>query len=247
MRTKNLIIALDFPDAGAALDFLNLFGDRRPYVKVGMELYYAEGPALVRALKERGHPVFLDLKLHDIPHTVRAAMAVLGSLGVDMCNLHAAGGKDMMSTALEGLVEGFEKAQGKGEISALERPLLLAVTQLTSMDEERMRRELLIPHPMEETVLHYARNALDAGLDGVVCSPLEARAIKEGLGSGFLTCTPGIRPAGADVGDQRRVTTPAMARAFSDAIVVGRPITRAADPVTVYEQCVREFLGEGLP
>lgn len=230
---KDVIIALDFPTLAETESFLSRFTGRKPFVKIGMELYYAEGPAAVRRLKEMGHSIFLDLKLHDIPNTVKKAMRVLSGLGVDMCNLHAAGTAAMMEAALEGLTA----PDGS-------RPILLAVTQLTSTDEERMRRELLIPHTVEEVVRSYAANAARAGLDGVVCSPLEAGLVKESCGKSFLTVTPGIRFADGDVGDQKRITTPEKAREFSDYIVVGRPITAAEDPVEAYERCIREFADE---
>ena len=230
---KDVIIACDFASAEETLAFLDRFEEERPFVKIGMELFYAEGPAIVRALKARGHKVFLDLKLHDIPNTVEKAMRVLRSLGADIVNLHAAGTADMMRAALRGLT---------GEDGT--RPLLIAVTQLTSTDEARMRAELLIERPLEEVVLSYARNARDAGLDGVVCSPLEAGRVHEACGAGFLTVTPGVRFVDGEVGDQKRVTTPARARELgSDYIVVGRPITQAADPVAAYRRCVKEFLG----
>lgn len=232
---KDVIIALDFPTMAETESFLSGFTGRKPFIKIGMELYYAEGPAAVRRLKEMGHRIFLDLKLHDIPNTVKKAMRVLSGLGVDMCNLHAAGTAAMMEAALEGLTA----PDGS-------RPILLAVTQLTSTDEERMRRELLIPHTVEEVVRSYAANAAGAGLDGVVCSPLEARLVKESCGESFLTVTPGIRFADGDVGDQKRITTPEKARAFSDYIVVGRPITAAQDPVEAYERCLREFVDQGV-
>ena len=229
---KDVIIACDFPTMGETLAFLEKLGDARPFVKIGMELFYAEGPGIVRALKERGHRVFLDLKLHDIPNTVKKAMAVLSGLGADIVNVHAAGTKAMMAAALEGL------ARPDGS-----RPLLIAVTQLTSTDEETMNRELLISRSMPETVLHYARNARDAGLDGVVCSPLEAAGVHEACGEGFLTVTPGVRFAEGDRGDQKRVMTPAEAKRIgSDLIVVGRPIIQAADPAAAYERCLREFV-----
>ncbi len=229
---KDVIIACDFAGAEQTFAFLQRFGERRPFVKIGMELFYAAGPAIVPALRERGHRVFLDLKLHDIPNTVKKAMAVLSNLGADMVNLHAAGTVEMMQAAIEGLT----RPDGT-------RPLLIAVTQLTSTGEEQMRRQLLIDRPMEEVVLTYAANARAAGLDGVVCSPLEAGAVHAALGPGFLTVTPGVRFAGGDVGDQRRVTTPEQAAALgADYIVVGRPITAAEDPAAAYERCVREFV-----
>ncbi len=230
---KDVIVACDFPTKAETLDFLGLFGETRPFVKVGMELFYAEGPDIVRELKARGHKIFLDLKLHDIPNTVRRTMAVLSSLGADLCNVHAAGTSAMMRAALEGLV----RPDGT-------RPLLVAVTQLTSTSEERMRRELLIGRSMRETVLAYARNARDAGLDGVVCSPLEAGAVKARCGAGFLTVTPGVRFAENAADDQARVATPARARELgSDYIVVGRPVTAAADPAAAYRRCFEEFTG----
>lgn len=232
---KDVIIALDFNTAEETLKFLEGFKDLHPYVKIGMELYYAEGPAMVRELKRRGYHVFLDLKLHDIPNTVRKSMKVLAGMGVDICNLHAAGTTAMMRAALEGLTEGSNGGQ---------RPLLIAVTQLTSTSEEVMRKELLIDHPIGETVRHYAMNAREAGLDGVVCSPLEAGIVKEACGSHFLTVTPGVRFADSAADDQSRVTTPARARELgSDYIVVGRPITQAPDPVAAYLRCKKEFLG----
>ena len=232
---KDVIIALDFNTAEETLKFLEGFKDLHPYVKIGMELYYAEGPAMVRELKCRGYHVFLDLKLHDIPNTVRKSMKVLAGMGVDICNLHAAGTTAMMRAALEGLTEGSNGGQ---------RPLLIAVTQLTSTSEEVMRKELLIDHPIGETVRHYAMNAREAGLDGVVCSPLEAGIVKEACGSHFLTVTPGVRFADSATDDQSRVTTPARARELgSDYIVVGRPITQAPDPVAAYLRCKKEFLG----
>ncbi len=229
---KDVIVACDFPSAGETLAFLDKLGSARPFVKIGMELYYAEGPQIVRSLKERGYKVFLDLKLHDIPNTVKKAMAVLSSLGADIVNVHAAGTKAMMAAALEGLT----RPDGT-------RPLLIAVTQLTSTDEETMVHELLISRSMPETVMHYARNARSAGLDGVVCSPLEAAKVHEVCGEKFLTVTPGVRFADGDKGDQKRVMTPAEAKKIgSDYIVVGRPITVAADPAAAYERCLREFL-----
>lgn len=230
---KDVIIACDFASAEETYRFLDRFGEVRPYVKIGMELYYAEGPQIVRELKRRGHKIFLDLKLHDIPNTVKKAMAVLSRLDVDMCNLHAAGTVAMMEAAVEGLT----RADGT-------RPILLAVTQLTSTSEERMHEDLLIEGRIGDVVVHYAENAKKAGLDGVVCSPLEAGMVKEACGREFLTVTPGIRFADGAVGDQVRVTTPARAREIgTDFIVVGRPITAAEDPLAAYERCVREFLG----
>ena len=229
---RDVIIACDFASAEATYAFLDRFTEEKPFVKIGMELYYAEGPAIVRELHRRGHKIFLDLKLHDIPNTVQKAMAVLSRLNVEMVNLHAAGTKAMMEAALQGL----RREDGS-------RPILLAVTQLTSTSEERMHDELLIPGRISECVCHYAQMAKEAGLDGVVCSPLEAGMVKERCGASFLTVTPGIRFADGAVGDQVRVTTPAEARAIgSDYIVVGRPITGAADPVEAYRRCVGEFM-----
>ena len=233
--SKDVIIACDFNSKADLMTFLDKFEneDRKPFLKVGMELCYAEGPAIVKEIKARGHKIFLDLKLHDIPNTVKKAMAVLSALDVDICNLHAAGTAAMMEAALEGLT----RADGT-------RPLLIAVTQLTSTSEERMQKDLLIDRPLDEVVMHYAKNAKDAGLDGVVCSPLEAGKVKAVCGDAFLTVTPGVRFADGEVGDQVRVTTPAKARELgSDYIVVGRPITQAADPVQAYHRCIREFLG----
>lgn len=231
---KDVIVACDFSSAEATLAFLDRFTTRKPFVKIGMELYYAEGPSIVRAIKERGHRIFLDLKLHDIPNTVKKAMSVLSNLDVDITNLHAAGTGAMMKAALEGLT----RRDGS-------RPLLIAVTQLTSTDQESMERDLLIHAPMDEVVMHYAETARDAGLDGVVCSPLEARKVHDRCGERFLTITPGVRFADGDVGDQKRVMTPAAAKAVgSDYIVVGRPITQAADPVAAYMRCVEEFVDE---
>lgn len=230
---KDVIIACDFAGEAQTLEFLDRFESRKPFVKIGMELFYAAGPHIVRSIKERGHKIFLDLKLHDIPNTVKKTMAVLSKMDVDMCNLHAAGTSAMMEAALEGLT----RPDGT-------RPLLIAVTQLTSTSEERMRNELLIDRPIEYVVESYAENAKRAGLDGVVCSPLEASLVHERCGADFLCVTPGIRFAGGDVGDQSRVTTPAKAREIgSDYIVVGRPITAADDPVAAYERCVRDFTG----
>ncbi len=229
----DVIIALDFPSAQAVYDFLDQFQEEKPFVKVGMELFYAEGPQIVREIKNRGHKIFLDLKLHDIPNTVKSAMRSLSRLDVDMTNLHASGTVDMMRAAMEGLT----RADGT-------RPLLVAVTQLTSTSEERMQKELLISATMNETVAQYAKNAKEAGLDGVVCSPLEARLVKEACGDGFWTVTPGIRFADSAADDQARVMTPEKARnGGSDFIVVGRPITQAQDPVAMYRRCVREFIG----
>ena len=228
---KDVIIACDFAGKQETLDFLAKFGEERPFVKIGMELYYAEGPAIVREIKARGHKIFLDLKLHDIPNTVKKAMAVLSGLDVDMTNLHAAGTKAMMEAALEGLT----RPDGT-------RPLLIAVTQLTSTDQESMENDLMIHAPIDEVVMHYAQCAAESGLDGIVCSPLEAGKVHERCGASFLTITPGVRFADGDVGDQKRVMTPAAAKAIgSDYIVVGRPITAAVDPVAAYERCVAEF------
>ena len=228
---KDVIIACDFDSAEKTFAFLDRFTGRKPFVKIGMELYYAEGPAIVRAIKERGHKIFLDLKLHDIPNTVKKAMAVLSRLDVDMTNLHAGGTRPMMEAAIEGLT----RPDGT-------RPLLIAVTQLTSTDEETMHRDLLVTGKMEDVVMHYASCAATAGLDGVVCSPREAEAVHARCGKGFLTVTPGVRFADGDVGDQKRVMTPAEAKRIgSDYIVVGRPITAAEDPCAAYERCVREF------
>ena len=233
--SKDVIIACDFNSKADLMTFLDKFEneDRKPFLKVGMELFYAEGPAIVKEIKARGHKIFLDLKLHDMPNTVKKAMAVLSALDVDICNLHAAGTAAMMEAALEGMKRAH-----------VTRPLLIAVTQLTSTSEERMQKDLLIDRPLDEVVMHYAKNAKDAGLDGVVCSPLEAGKVKAVCGDAFLTVTPGVRFADGEVGDQVRVTTPAKARELgSDYIVVGRPITQAADPVQAYHRCIREFLG----
>ena len=230
---KDVIIALDFDSKAKTLEFLDKFTEEKPFVKIGMELYYAEGPAIVREIKARGHKIFLDLKLHDIPNTVKKAMSVLRELDVDMTNLHAAGTKAMMEAALEGLT----RPDGT-------RPLLIAVTQLTSTSQERMEADLLIEKPLDEVVMHYAKCAADAGLAGVVCSPLEAGKVHEICGENFVTVTPGVRFADGDVGDQVRVTTPERAKEIgSDYIVVGRPITQAEDPVAAYRRCVREFVG----
>ncbi len=229
---RDVIIACDFASAEQTFTFLDKFSEEKPFVKIGMELFYAEGPEIVRQIKARGHQIFLDLKLHDIPNTVKKSMSVLSRLDVDMCNLHAAGTIEMMKAALEGLT----REDGT-------RPLLIAVTQLTSTSEERLRKDLLIESPMNETILHYARNAKEAGLDGVVCSPLEAGMVHEACGEGFMTVTPGVRFADGEIGDQVRVTTPARAREIgSDYIVVGRPITAAEDPVAAYRRCVAEFV-----
>ena len=229
---KDVIIACDFSSAKDTFYFLDKFTDEKPFVKIGMELFYAEGPSIVREIKKRGHKIFLDLKLHDIPNTVKKAMSVLSNLDVDMTNLHAAGTVEMMKAAVEGLT----KADGT-------RPILIAVTQLTSTSEERMQNELLINASINDTIVKYAENAKLAGLDGVVCSPLEAGMVKEACGTAFMTVTPGVRFADGEVGDQVRVTTPAKAKEIgSDYIVVGRPITQAADPVAAYRRCVKEFV-----
>lgn len=228
---KDVIVACDFPSKEKTFEFLDRFTGRKPFVKIGMELYYAEGPEIVRQIKARGHKIFLDLKLHDIPNTVKKAMAVLSGLDVDIINLHAAGTAAMMEAALEGLT----RPDGS-------RPLLIAVTQLTSTDQAALERDLLIEKPMDEVVMHYALTAKNAGLDGVVCSPMEAGKVHEHCGEKFLTVTPGVRFADGDAGDQKRVMTPAQAKEIgSDYIVVGRPITSAADPVAAYERCVAEF------
>ena len=230
---KDVIIACDFDSAEKTFAFLDKFTGRKPFVKIGMELYYAEGPEIVREIKRRGHKIFLDLKLHDIPNTVKKAMAVLSRLDVDMTNLHAAGTKRMMKDAIEGLT----RPDGT-------RPLLIAVTQLTSTDQESMENDLLIKEPIDQVVMHYASCAKEAGLDGVVCSPLEAGKVHDRCGSDFVTVTPGVRFADGDIGDQKRVMTPAEAKKIgSDYIVVGRPITGAADPVAAYRRCVSEFVG----
>lgn len=232
---KDVIIACDFASKEEVFTFLDKFQEEKPFVKIGMELYYAEGPQIVREIKAKGHKIFLDLKLHDIPNTVRKAMAVLSNLDVDICNLHAAGTTAMMESALEGLT----RADGT-------RPLLIAVTQLTSTDQESMERDLMIHTPIDEVVMHYAQTAKNAGLDGIVCSPLEAGKVHDHCGSDFLTVTPGVRFADGDVGDQKRVMTPAAAKEIgSDYIVVGRPITKATDPVEAYRRCVREFVDYG--
>ena len=230
---KDVIIACDFASAEATFNFLDKFEGKKPFVKIGMELYYAEGPSIVREIKKRGHKIFLDLKLHDIPNTVKKAMAVLSNLDVDMTNLHAGGTGKMMEAAIEGLT----RADGT-------RPILIAVTQLTSTDEETMKRDLLIDRPIADVVMHYAKVAKEAGLDGVVCSPLEAGGVHASCGENFVTVTPGVRFADGDKGDQKRVMTPEEAKKIgSDYIVVGRPITAAPDPVAAYERCCREFIG----
>ncbi len=229
---KDVMIACDFSSAKETIEFLDKFTGRKPFVKIGMELFYAEGPEIIKQIKSRGHKIFLDLKLHDIPNTVKKAMNVLSKLDVDMCNLHAAGTSAMMKAAIEGLT----REDGT-------RPLLVAVTQLTSTDEARMQNELLINETMENTVVKYAQNAKASGLDGVVCSPLEAGLVHENCGKGFVTVTPGIRFAGDSVGDQSRITTPLKAKEIgSDYIVVGRSITAAEDPVAAYNRCVEEFI-----
>lgn len=231
---KDVIVACDFSSKEEVMSFLDKFSGRKPFVKIGMELFYAEGPQIVREIKQRGHKIFLDLKLCDIPNTVKKAMAVLSRLDVDMCNLHASGTIAMMEAAIEGLT----RADGT-------RPILIAVTQLTSTSEERMKNDLLIYEPLDKVVMHYAQNAKTAGLDGVVCSPLEAGKVHGCCGKDFLTVTPGVRFASADAGDQVRITTPAKAREIgSDYIVVGRPITAADDPVAAYNRCVEEFVSE---
>lgn len=230
---KDVIVACDFASKEETLKFLDKFTDTKPFVKIGMELFYAEGPDIVRELKARGHKIFLDLKLHDIPNTVKKSMAVLSKLDVDMTNLHAAGTKRMMEAAIEGLT----RPDGT-------RPILIAVTQLTSTDQESMEKDLLIDMPIDEVVMHYAKNAKESGLDGVVCSPLEAGKVHEKCGDGFVTVTPGVRFADGEIGDQKRVMTPAEAKKIgSDYIVVGRPITQAENPVAAYERCVAEFVG----
>ncbi len=231
---KDVIIACDFDSAEKTFEFLDKFTNKKPFVKIGMELYYAEGPRIVREIKKRGHKIFLDLKLHDIPNTVKKSMAVLSRLDVDMTNLHAAGTINMMKGALEGLT----RADGT-------RPMLIAVTQLTSTDQESMQNDLLIKENIADVVMHYAKNAAIAGLDGVVCSPLEAGIVHENCGKDFVTVTPGVRFADGEVGDQKRVMTPVEARKIgSDYIVMGRPITQAKDPVEAYERALKEFLGE---
>ena len=230
---KDVIIACDFDSAEKTFAFLDKFTGKKPFVKIGMELYYAEGPSIVKEIKARGHKIFLDLKLHDIPNTVKKSMAVLSRLDVDMTNLHAAGTKRMMEAAIEGLT----RPDGT-------RPMLIAVTQLTSTDQETMETDLLIKEPIDKVVMHYAHNAMEAGLDGVVCSPLEAGKVHETCGKSFVTVTPGVRFADGDIGDQKRVMTPAAAKEIgSDYIVVGRPITAADDPVAAYERCCAEFIG----
>ncbi len=230
---KDVIIACDFDSKEKVLNFLDLFKGKKPFVKIGMELYYAEGPAIVKEIKARGHKIFLDLKLHDIPNTVKKAMAVLSRLDVDMCNLHAAGATTMMKGALEGLT----REDGT-------RPILIGVTQLTSTDQQTMEKDLLIKEPIDKVVMHYASVCKEAGLDGVVCSPLEAEKVHTVCGKDFVTVTPGIRFADGEVGDQKRIMTPSEARKIgSDYIVVGRPITAAENPVEAYERCVKEFLG----
>lgn len=230
---RDVIVACDFSSAKEVFDFLDKFEGKKPFVKIGMELFYAEGPAIVKEIKKRGHKIFLDLKLHDIPNTVKKAMSVLSRLDVDMCNLHAAGASKMMEAAIEGLT----REDGT-------RPILIAVTQLTSTDQETMEADLLIKEPIDKVVMHYALTAKNAGLDGVVCSPLEAAKVHDTCGSDFVTVTPGVRFADGELGDQKRVMTPAQAKEIgSDYIVVGRPITAASDPVAAYERCVKEFVG----
>lgn len=230
---KDVIIACDFESKDVLKTFLDKFGDKKPFLKIGMELFYAEGPQIVKELKSKGYKIFLDLKLHDIPNTVKKAMTVLRELGVDMCNVHAGGTSKMMEAALEGLT----REDGT-------RPILIAVTQLTSTDQETMEKDLLINEPIDSVVMHYALRAMESGLDGVVCSPLEAGKVHGKCGNGFITVTPGVRFADGDVGDQKRVTTPKKAKELgSDYIVVGRPITSADDPVAAYERCVKEFVG----
>ena len=230
---KDVIVACDFSSKEQVFNFLDKFTDKKPFVKIGMELFYAEGPQIVREIKERGHKIFLDLKLHDIPNTVKKSMSVLSNLDVDLCNLHAAGTIRMMEAAIEGLT----RPDGT-------RPLLIAVTQLTSTDQESMENDLLIHEPIDKVVMHYAANAKKAGLDGVVCSPLEAGKVHEICGDDFITVTPGVRFADGDIGDQKRVMTPAEAKKIgSDYIVVGRPVTAAEDPVAAYQRCLDEFVG----
>lgn len=230
---KDVIVACDFASAEEVFSFLDKFKGQKPFVKIGMELFYAEGPSIVREIKKRGHKIFLDLKLHDIPNTVKKSMAVLSRLDVDMCNLHAAGASQMMSAAIEGLT----RPDGT-------RPILIAVTQLTSTDQATMEKDLLIKEPIDQVVMHYALTAKNAGLDGVVCSPLEAGKVHDVCGKEFVTVTPGVRFADGDIGDQKRVMTPAQAKEIgSDYIVVGRPITAAPDPVAAYERCLAEFVG----
>ena len=229
---KDVIVACDFASAEKTYEFLDLFTERKPFVKIGMELFYSEGPDIVREIKKRGHKIFLDLKLHDIPNTVKKSMAVLSKLDVDICNLHAGGTIAMMKAALEGLT----REDGT-------RPLLIAVTQLTSTDQQAMENDLLIKEPIDKVVMHYAQNAKKAGLDGVVCSPLESKKVHDVCGDDFITVTPGVRFADGDMGDQKRVMTPAQAKEIgSDYIVVGRPITAADDPVAAYNRCVEEFI-----
>ena len=230
---RDVIVACDFSSKEEVMSFLDKFQDKKPFVKIGMELFYAEGPSIVKEIKARGHKIFLDLKLCDIPNTVKKSMSVLSGLDVDMTNLHAFGTKAMMEAAIEGLT----RPDGT-------RPILIAVTQLTSTSEERMKNDLLINEPLDKVVMHYAKCAAECGLDGVVCSPLEAGKVKETCGKEFMTVTPGVRFADGDVGDQVRITTPEKAKEIgSDYIVVGRPVTQAEDPVAAYERCVREFVG----
>lgn len=228
---KDVIVACDFASAKDVFEFLDKFEGKKPFVKIGMELFYAEGPSIVKEIKKRGHKIFLDLKLHDIPNTVKKSMAVLSRLDVDMCNLHAAGSSKMMEAAIEGLT----REDGS-------RPILIAVTQLTSTDQETMEKDLLIKEPIDQVVMHYALTAKNSGLDGVVCSPLEAGKVHETCGKDFITVTPGVRFADGELGDQKRVMTPAQAKEIgSDYIVVGRPITAAEDPVAAYERCLSDF------
>ncbi len=230
---RDVIVACDFSSAEDTLAFLDKFQEEKPFVKIGMELYYAAGPAIVKELKKRGHKIFLDLKLHDIPNTVKKAMHVLSGLDVDICNVHAAGTGRMMSAALEGAT----REDGT-------RPLVIAVTQLTSTDQETMEKDILIHEPIDQVVMKYAKTTKEAGLDGIVCSPLEAGKVHEACGADFITVTPGVRFADGDIGDQKRVMTPAQAKEIgSDYIVVGRPITQAPDPVAAYRRCVAEFVG----
>ena len=231
-KERDVIIACDFPDAEQTLEFLDKFTGKKPFVKIGMELYYAAGPQIVKQIKDRGHKIFLDLKLHDIPNTVMRAMSVLSELGVDITNLHSAGGSEMMKAAVKGLTKPDDT-----------RPLLIGVTMLTSISEEMMKEEILIDSKLDEVVVSYAQNCKNSGLNGIVCSPLEVGKVKSVLGDSFLTITPGIRFADGEVGDQSRVTTPEKAKALgSDYIVVGRPITQAKDPVAAYERCLAEFI-----
>lgn len=249
---RDVIIACDFPNRAQTMDFLERFGEKRPFVKIGMELFYAEGPDIVRELKSRGHKVFLDVKVHDIPNTVRRTMKVLSELGADICDVHAAGTCAMMRAAAEGFYSDWNSMEEETShcdaplrLSRSGRPLLIGVTQLTSTDQKAMEEDLLIREPIADVVMHYALNAKKSGLSGVVCSPLEAAKVHEICGADFVTVTPGIRFEGSDTGDQKRVMTPAAAReAGSDYIVVGRPITKADDPLAAYERCIKDFLGK---